>query len=212
MRLCRYIQWSLRPAQELHAQREEVSAFPAVRQAASARRRSYDSVNLPLIKINSRINNPDNNNNNNNAFDEIYTCSDDKIAILRKRDKNNNNKISIVRKWTGHKRAVNKIIQGKNNVFTCSRDLTIKQWTKESDDAVGTLEGHTLTISAISEKNDGTLLASGSRDTTVRVWDLATSKEIVRNTTSRNLVTCMQWLPQNSSTIVQGSEDLKLRL
>ena len=169
-----------------------------------------DAINS--IKINSRINNPDNNNNNNNAFDEIYTCSDDKIAILRKRDKNNNNKISIVRKWTGHKRAVNKIIQGKNHVFTCSRDLTIKQWTKESDDAVGTLEGHTLTISAISEKNDGTLLASGSRDTTVRVWDLATSKEIVRNTTSRNLVTCMQWLPQNSSTIVQGSEDLKLRL
>ena len=44
-----------------------------------------DAINS--IKINPKINNPDNNNNNNNAFDEIYTCSDDKIAILRKRDK-----------------------------------------------------------------------------------------------------------------------------
>lgn len=164
-----------------------------------------DSINC--IKINTKQNNTD----INSTYDEILTCSDDKTAILHKRS-NNNDEMSVTRTWKGHTRAVNKIIQGKNNVFTCSRDLTIKQWTKESDEAVGTFTGHTLTISAISEKTDGTLIASGSRDTTVRVWDSTTSKEITRNTTSRNLVTCMEWLPENSSILVQGSEDLKLRL
>ena len=167
--------------------------------------RHIDAINC--IKINTK----QNNLGITSTYDEILTCSDDRTAILHKRS-NNNGEISITRTWKGHKRAVNKIIQGKNNVFTCSRDLTIKQWTKESDEAVGTFTGHTLTISAISEKTDGTLIASGSRDTTVRVWDSTTSKEITRNTTSRNLVTCMEWLPENSSILAQGSEDLKLRL
>eukprot|EP00944_MAST-04C_sp_MAST-4C-sp1_P010775 g10775.t1 len=150
---------------------------------------------------------------------EVYTCSDDKTAVLHQWIRNDNTNtetkgnMSVVAKWHGHKRAVNKVMQGVNGTFfTCSRDLTIKQWKKDCETAVSTLEGHTLTISALAEKTDGSALASGSRDTTVRVWDPAASKEVVKSTTSRNLVTCLQWLPSNSSILAQGSEDLKLRL
>lgn len=150
---------------------------------------------------------------------EVYTCSDDKTALVHqwRRSDSTNRKTKqnfpVVAKWHGHKRAVNKVIHGvKETFFTCSRDLTIKQWKKDSETAVSTLEGHTLTISSLAESSDGRALASGSRDTTVRIWDPTASKEIVRNTTSRNLVTCLQWLPSNCSILAQGSEDLKLRL
>lgn len=90
---------------------------------------------------------------------------------------------------------------------------------EEPQTPLSELSGHTLTVAAIdvctgrassrpsptprsqptmaraytmARASDGTTLCSGSRDTTVRVWDIATAKETFRSTLSRNLVMCAQ--------------------
>ena len=56
-------------------------------------------------------------------------------------------------------------------------------------------------------------LASGSRDTSVRTWDVQTGQCTARVKTPRNLVTCLKYLPAESpASLVQGGEDLRLRV
>ncbi len=45
---------------------------------------------------------------------------------------------------------------------------------------IGDLTGHTNTVVSLAFSADGTILASGSMDTTVRLWELATGKEVAR--------------------------------
>ena len=75
-----------------------------------------------------------------------------------------------------------------------------------------TLEGHELTVTGLvlDPAGEGTLV-SGSRDSTVRVWDIETEAQVRSAEISRNLVTCMAWVP-GERVVVQGSEDLSVRL
>ena len=88
--------------------------------------------------------------------------------------------------------------------FVSAEPLAIKEMAK--------WDGHDLTVSAVSVNADESKVASGARDTSVRVWDAATGKQISIRKISRNLVTCLQWLPGSTSEFVQGSEDLRLRM
>jgi WD40 repeat protein len=45
-------------------------------------------------------------------------------------------------------------------------------------DVVGVLKGHTDTVAAVAVSPDGTLIATGSFDKSVRLWDAATGKEL----------------------------------
>jgi WD40 repeat protein len=123
-------------------------------------------------------------------------------------------------------------------LYSCARDLTIRQWRRSAAAAAAAAAaaggggaggsstsspctqvikgGHDLNITALALSGDETLLCSGSRDTAVCLWDVATGERIVRKKTSRNLVTCMAWVTgggggEDASVVVQGSEDLKLR-
>ena len=138
----------------------------------------------------------------------LLTCSDDKSIALQALGSTED----AAKRWSGHSKPVNKVVCNEKFIFSCSRDLKIKQWVVDSPDACATYEGHTLTVTALGIRSDGTRIASGSRDTTIRVWDVATGKQRARNSTPRNLVTCLQWFPDNSSLLAQGSEDLSLRI
>ncbi len=85
----------------------------------------------------------------------------------------------LERTLKGHTRAVRDIDYGgpPNDVLlaSCSSDLSIKLW-KPTDDYknIRTLQGHDHIVSAVRFVPSGNLLISASRDTDIRVWDVAT--------------------------------------
>ncbi len=44
------------------------------------------------------------------------------------------------------------------------------------------ITGHTHDVTTLAYSSDGSILASGSRDTTIRLWDAVSSKQINRRT------------------------------
>jgi WD40 repeat protein len=142
---------------------------------------------------------------------ELFTCSDDKSVCLLDTS-NLEGPAQIVQRWSEHKRPVSRMTYGMKTdcLWTCARDLSMKMWKRGELKSIRTIEdGHDLNITAISLNMDESILCSGSRDTTVCLWDVNTGSRIFKKKTSRNLVTCMSWM--NENTIIQGSEDLKLR-
>ena len=142
--------------------------------------------------------------------EEIFTCSDDNTVCLL--NTATTGTAQVVHRWSEHNRPINQMAYGPRSeaLWTCSRDLTMKMWRRGNENSLQTIEdGHELNITAICLNSTESLLCSGSRDTSVCLWDVATGTKVFRKKTSRNLVTCMQWM--NENTVVQGSEDLKLR-
>ncbi|KAJ1863117.1 ribosome assembly [Coemansia sp. RSA 989] len=73
------------------------------------------------------------------------------------------------------------------------------------------LTGHTEAVLSVSFSPDGSQLASGSGDTTVRIWDLSTETPRVTCKGHRNWVLCIAWAP-NAQVLASGSMDNSVRL
>jgi WD40 repeat protein len=61
-------------------------------------------------------------------------------------------------------------------VASGGEDGKVKIWDSRSGKSVRTFHGHTGLVSAVAFSPDGKRLYSGSRDTTVKVWDLTRLK------------------------------------
>jgi WD40 repeat protein len=73
------------------------------------------------------------------------------------------------------------------------------------------LEGHEEELTAFAFNPDGRLLATGSKDKTARVWDVATGREVARLAEHGRRVSCLGFRP-DGRTLVTGSWDGILRL
>jgi WD40 repeat protein len=51
-------------------------------------------------------------------------------------------------------------------------DNTLKIWIAQTGQCVSTLNGHSGYVTSVAWNNDGTKLASGSDDETVRIWSV----------------------------------------
>ena len=65
-----------------------------------------------------------------------------------------------------------------NIVVSGSYDETIKTFDITSGSCLSTLRGHDRKVLSVSWSPDGTQLASGSVDSTVRLWDASTGAPI----------------------------------
>lgn len=73
------------------------------------------------------------------------------------------------------------------------------------------LNGHTEAVLSCSFSPDGSMLASGSGDSTVRFWDLNTETPQSTGKSHSNWVLCIAWSP-DSQKLVSGSMDSKIQI
>jgi WD40 repeat protein len=73
------------------------------------------------------------------------------------------------------------------------------------------LEGHTSWIYSVSFSPDGKTFASGSEDNTIKVWNLATGKEITTLTGHSSSVKSVSFSP-DGKTLASGSEDNTIKV
>lgn len=142
------------------------------------------------------------------AAGEWLTCAEDRVVALTDWRTGR-----VVRRWRGHEKGVNRVLAAPRTggAVSASRDTTVRLWSA-ADEPLAVLRGHELSVSAIALSEDGRSLFSGSRDSSVRLWDLESATCTASADVSRNVVTCMAWLPGEAHLVAQGSEDLKLRL
>jgi WD40 repeat protein len=73
------------------------------------------------------------------------------------------------------------------------------------------LEGHTLSVNSVSFSPDGSKLASGSRDNTIKIWDMKTHFVEATLEGHANSVSSVSFSP-DGSTIASGSGDRTLKI
>mmetsp|Transcript_23406 Transcript_23406/g.49914 ORF Transcript_23406/g.49914 Transcript_23406/m.49914 type:complete len:376 (-) Transcript_23406:308-1435(-) len=118
-----------------------------------------------------------------------------------------------------HHKAVSRVVPvNERTILTSSNDATVKLWSLSGEvEPVLTFTGHAMSVSAmdlLDWTEDGQLpnyLFTGSRDCSVRLWDMATAKELHQKKILRNVVTAVRTIP-GQLNVVQASEDLHLRV
>jgi WD40 repeat protein len=98
-----------------------------------------------------------------------------------------------------------------------NNDLAVTLWDTSAlrdgrkDTPLATFTGHSQQINAVAFSHDGAILASGSSDTTIILWDLATHQKIKTMTGHTSRVHCLAFSP-DGRTLASGGNDGTVRL
>lgn len=143
----------------------------------------------------------------------IVTCSDDGTIAVSDAGHVFKANYEPVR-LRSHTKAVNRITAVDNDIWSVSRDLCVKQWNADDGVCKQTIvDAHSLNVSAITaQKTNTSTIFTGSRDYSVKGWDVMTGKEFVKFSAPRNIVTTMGCHSSSPNLIYQGAEDLNLRV
>jgi len=126
----------------------------------------------------------------------------------------------VIQKWSGHEKEITKVACGGQNrelYASASRDRTVHVWWCNSDCAevvpMCQYSGHDMVITGVSLSPCGSHMFSGSRDNSVRLWDVASGHCVRMMALAQNVVTHVCWsLSSTSWMVAQSSEDKTVRL
>ena len=62
--------------------------------------------------------------------------------------------------------------------MSCSYDKTIKIWDFDTGKLLKSLEGHEEEVCCVSFSPNGDYIASGSEDTTIKIWNMNNCKQL----------------------------------
>ncbi len=95
-------------------------------------------------------------------------------------DLKNGKQINLFSDHKGEVTALALLPDGKQFVSAADNAGAIKQVDMAAGKVTRTFEGHTKGVTSLAVSADGKRLVSSSADTTVRLWDLKTGKEIAK--------------------------------
>ncbi|MDP2435120.1 MAG: protein kinase, partial [archaeon] len=108
---------------------------------------------------------------------------------------NINNNAEVI--LQGHNAPINDLVECRNGTLvSCADDRLLIRWSLQTKAKVGVLEGHTEAVSSLAYHPLAEMLASGSSDRTVRIWDLATDqclRKIVLHSPHAEEVSAVCW-------------------
>jgi len=126
----------------------------------------------------------------------------------------------VIQKWTGHEKEITKVACGGQNhdlYASASRDKTVAIWRWSVESAETSPQcrysGHDLVVTGVTLNPSCSQMLSGSRDNTVRLWDVDSGQCIRMTALAQNIVTHVCWGRASGSWMVaQSSEDKTVRL
>jgi hypothetical protein len=80
-----------------------------------------------------------------------------------------------------------------------------------SNECIATLTGHDYGVYSVSWSSDGTCLASGSRDHTIKIWDVKTERCLVTLNGHTNDVNSVTW-SLDGTRLASGSDDNTIKI
>ncbi len=90
-------------------------------------------------------------------------------------------------------------------------DVNLWDLTAWRNRRILTLKGHTRIVACAAVSPDGKVLATGSSDKTIRLWDLAGGKEVALLNGHEDMVRCLAFAP-DGKTLASASTDKTVRL
>jgi WD40 repeat protein len=106
-----------------------------------------------------------------------------------------------------------KAAQLKMDRQVTNRDITTSQSTKntsENNNCLGTIMAHQQDVCCLAISHNGKLFASGSRDKTIKLWELKTFQIVGTLTGHRNAINCLLWM-QDNRILISGSQDKTIK-
>jgi WD40 repeat protein len=96
-------------------------------------------------------------------------------------------------------------------MFSGSRDGTIRVWSSVNGAQIALLQGHTSTVHAIAISFDGRFIASASSDCTVRLWSVRTYEAVSPPFEHADELYCVTFSPDRKR-VACGGKDTKVYL